>query len=171
MEIITWVLAGALEHKDSLGTGSVIRPGEAQLMRAGTGIRHSEFNTSDQDDVHLLQIWIEPEEQGLAPAYQQKAFAPGEMQGKFCLLVSPDGKDGSLTIRQDARLYATRLSSGRTTGFDLDPKRKYWVQMAKGNADVKRQVLNPGDALMIKGEEGAIEFTARDAAEILLFAL
>jgi redox-sensitive bicupin YhaK (pirin superfamily) len=171
MEIITYVLSGSLEHKDSLGTGSVIRPGEVQMMRAGKGIQHSEYNPSNDDTVHLLQIWIQPDEQGLKPAYQQKTFAPEEMQDQFRLVVAPDGKDGALQIHQDARLYAARLNSGRTAGFDLDAKRKYWVQAAKGNVDVKGQVLGPGDALTIESETGPIEFTARDAAELLLFEL
>jgi redox-sensitive bicupin YhaK (pirin superfamily) len=171
MEIITYVLSGALEHKDNLGSGGVIRPGDVQMMRAGKGILHSEYNPSNDDEVHLLQIWIQPSETGLKPAYQQKAFAPEEMKGQFRLLVAPDEKDGALGIRQDARLYAARLDAGKSAGFDLDPKRKYWVQVAKGNVDTKERVLNAGDALVIEGEDGPIEFTARDAAEILMFDL
>src|SRR3954447_21276694 len=136
MEIITYVVRGALEHKDSLGTGSVIRPGDVQRMSAGTGIRHSEFNPSPTEPVHLLQIWIMPERRGLPPEYEQKAFPEAERRGRWRLVASHDGRDGSVTVHQDVDLYATILGPGESAARPLRPGRYAWVQVARGAVTV-----------------------------------
>src|SRR3954470_15502075 len=133
MEIISYVLEGALEHKDSLGTGSVIRPGDVQRMSAGTGIRHSEFNASETKPVHFLQIWIIPERRGLAPSYDQKAFADDEKRGKLRLVGSRDGRNGSVIIHRDVDLYASLLSAGEIVTHELSAGRGAWVQVARGS--------------------------------------
>jgi redox-sensitive bicupin YhaK (pirin superfamily) len=129
MEIVTYVLSGALAHRDSLGTGSTIRPGELQRMTAGTGITHSEFNPSDAEPVHLYQIWLLPEREGLEPSYEQRAFPEDERRNRLRLVASPDGQDGSLSIRQDARLYLATLDGGREASHELAPGRHAWVQV------------------------------------------
>ena len=169
MEIITYVLSGSLEHKDSLGTGSVIKPGEVQMMRAGTGIRHSEFNPSKTEDVHLLQIWIIPDKQGLEPKYQQKTFAPEDMRNKLKLIVSPGGEDGALDISQDAKLFSAKLDKGKSVAFDAKPERNYWLQIARGAVEDGDARLGAGDALALQKETGAVTVTASEDAEILLF--
>jgi quercetin 2,3-dioxygenase len=172
MEIITYVLSGALEHKDSLGTGSVIRPSEVQMMRAGKGILHSEYNPSETDSVHLLQIWIMPDEKGLPPAYQQKAFADEAFQNRLALIVAPEGEDAqALSIRQDARIYAARLDTGATAETALKPDRKYWLQVARGAVDTGGETLEAGDALSLSGETGTLALKASGKAEILVFDL
>jgi redox-sensitive bicupin YhaK (pirin superfamily) len=170
MEIITYLLEGALEHKDSLGTGSVIRPGDGQRMSAGTGIRHSEFNPSPTDPAHLLQIWIMPDERGHEPSYEQKSFPAEEKQGKLRLIASPDGKDGSVTIHQDAKLYATLLKPGETVQHDLGAKRHAWLQVAKGAVELNGQTLNQGDGAAVS-EESGLTIQGTQDAEILLFDL
>src|SRR5689334_8478553 len=132
MEIVTYVLEGALEHRDSLGNGSVLRPGELQHMSAGTGVRHSEFNPSDREGVHLYQIWLLPERKGLSPSYEQKAFSEEERRGAFRLVASPTGELGSLTIHQDARLYLSALRTGETVAHTLDAGRHAWLQVLRG---------------------------------------
>src|SRR5918992_2337643 len=132
MEIITYVLEGGLAHKDSMGNGSIIKPGEVQRMTAGTGVAHSEANPSASDAVHLLQIWIMPNAQGLEPGYEQKMFGDELKQGKLCLIASPDGRAGSVTINQDADVYATKLDAGETVTHTLVGNRKGWVQVARG---------------------------------------
>src|SRR5207247_2933582 len=132
MEIVTYVVAGALEHKDSLGTGSVIRPGEVQRMTAGTGVTHSEYNPSRIEPVHFLQIWLLPERQGLTPGYEQQAFSAAEMQGRLRLVASRDGRDGSVTVHQDARILAARLAPGDELVHSLAPSRHAWVQVVRG---------------------------------------
>src|SRR5262249_947879 len=132
MEIITWVLSGALEHRDSLGNGSVIRPGDMQRMTAGTGILHSEFNPSRTDPVHLLQIWLFPETKGLPPGYEQRNFAAAERQNALRLLASRDGRNGSVTIHQDADVYAASLDADKSVRHELRPGRHAWVQVARG---------------------------------------
>ncbi|MHC5541935.1 pirin family protein, partial [Singulisphaera rosea] len=132
MEIVTYVLEGGLAHKDSLGTGSVIRPGELQRMTAGTGITHSEFNASSTDPVHLYQIWLFPEREGLEPSYEQKEFPEGERHNRLRLVASPDGSDGSLTIRQDARLYLSTLDEGHEVAHAIEPGRHAWLQVLRG---------------------------------------
>jgi len=152
MEIITVVLSGALSHKDSLGNGSTILPGDVQKMSAGTGIRHSEFNTSPAEPVHLLQLWIQPSKEGVQPAYWQQHFAPETRQGKFCLVVSPDAAESSIPIYQDARLYVTDLEKGDTLKHALDAKRNYWLHVATGSITANGQKLAAGDGLALTDE-------------------
>ena len=171
MEIITYVLEGALAHKDSTGTGASIAPGEVQMMSAGKGILHSEFNASDKKTVHLLQIWIMPEVMNTQPGYQQKAFAPEDMQDRFRLLVSKDGSEGSLVMKQDARLYAARLGNGKALQFPLESNRKYWLQIARGALDIQGQSFEAGDGLAMEQERGVLNITAHTPAEVLLFDL
>ena len=170
MEIITIVLDGALEHKDSLGTGAVIRPGDVQKMSAGTGIRHAEFNPSPTEPVHFLQIWIEPAEHGVEPAYAQAHFSADDRQGRFRLVASPDGSDGSLPLHQDARLYSTRLAPGETAGHTTTEGRRLWLQVATGSVALQGTTLGTGDGAAIEGET-AIEVTGIDDSEVLLFDL
>ena len=171
MEIITYVLEGELAHKDSTGGGSVIRPGEVQLMSAGKGILHSEFNHSPAEPVHLLQIWIMPDEINTRPGYQQKPFPPEEMRNRFRLLVSKEGTDGSLAIKQDAKLFASRIDAGQTLSFNADSKRLYWLQVAHGDIELQGQALNAGDGIAIEKEQSLFNITARTDAEVLLFDL
>ncbi len=170
MEIVTYVLAGALEHEDSLGTGSVIRPGDVQRMTAGTGILHSEYNPSPAEPVHLLQIWLLPERRGLAPGYEQKHFALEERRGRLRLVAAPDGRDGSVVIRQDAELYAAVLQDGERVRHRLRPGRYAWVQVATGDVTLNGRPLAAGDGAAVSGEEG-LELTAPRAAEVLVFDL
>lgn len=171
MEIITYVLSGALEHQDSLGSGSVIRALEVQVMSAGKGILHSEFNPSDTEAVHLLQIWIMSRERGTPPAYRQSSFPAEEVRNALRLVVSPDGAEGSLPILQDVRLYASRLEAGAVSGVKLDAKRRYWLQVAKGKAEMLGSVLAAGDALALENEDGKADIKAVEEAEILFFDL
>lgn len=166
MEIITYVLEGALEHKDSLGTGSVIRPGEVQRMSAGSGIRHSEFNHSPSEPVHFLQIWIMPDRQGVKPGYEQKRIG---LDGQLRLVASPDGRDGSVTIHQDARVYAARLNGGAVT-HALAPGRRAWLQVARGAVNINGTALQAGDGAGIENES-ALRLAADGSAEVLLFDL
>jgi redox-sensitive bicupin YhaK (pirin superfamily) len=170
MEIISYVLDGALEHKDSIGTGSVIRPGEVQRMSAGTGILHSEFNPSDAEQVHFLQIWIVPERAGIAPGYEQKAFPAAERQGVLRLVASRDGRDGALTIHQDVDLYAALLGAGDGVDFTLHNGRQAWLQVARGGLTANGQALVAGDGLGIT-ETGSLAIAANDDTEFLLFDL
>ena len=170
MEIITYVLEGALEHKDSLGTGSVILPGDGQRMSAGTGIRHSEFNHSPTDPVHLLQIWIMPDKQGHKPGYEQKAFPTAEKQGKLRLIASPDGKDGSVTIHQDAKLYVSLLAPGEEVKHALAAGRYAWLQVAKGTVELNGKKLTQGDGAAVSNEP-ALTIKGVENAEVLLFDL
>jgi len=170
MEIVTYVLEGALEHRDSIGNGSVIRPGDIQYMSAGTGVTHSEFNASQTDPVHLYQIWMFPEKQGLKPAYGQKNFSLTDKRGKLRLLVSPDGRDGSVKIRQDNELYATVLSDGETVRHDLKPERHAYVQVARGSVTLNGTKLDQGDGAAISDEK-AVELIGIKNAEVLLFDL
>ena len=169
MEIVTYILEGALEHKDSLGTGSVIRPGEVQRMSAGTGVRHSEYNPSATEPVHLLQIWIEPNRLKIPPSYEQKAFAPGELHNRLRLIASPDGQQQSVTLQQDARIYAARLAQHALTQV-LAPGRRAYLQVARGQLQLGRQQLQAGDGAVIDGERD-IELASPTTAEILLFDL
>src|SRR4051812_28822810 len=149
MEIITYVINGALEHRDSLGNGEVLRPGEVQRMTAGTGIRHSEFNPSAAEPVHLYQIWLLPERAGLTPGYEQKAFSEAEKQDRWRLVASPDGRDGSLTIRQDARLYLAALTGARELRHELANGRHAWLQVLRGKVVVNDTELAAGDGAAI----------------------
>jgi redox-sensitive bicupin YhaK (pirin superfamily) len=170
MEILTWVLEGALEHKDSLGTGSVIRPGEIQRMSAGTGVRHSEFNASKSADVHFLQIWIVPERAGIAPSYEQRGFDAAERTNALRLLASPDGRDGSVRVHQDARLYVATAESGREIRHALAPGRHAWVQVSRGRVQLGKLELAAGDGASISGEEELV-LRAKEASEVLVFDL
>ncbi len=171
MEIISYVVEGALEHKDSIGTGSVIRPGDVQVMSAGSGIRHSEFNHSKAAPVHFLQIWILPDERGVAPRYDQKAFADADKRGKLKLVASGDGRDGSLFIHQNADVYASLLAGDRVLTKELAPGRKAWVQIVRGAATINDATVEAGDGVAIEGEP-AVSIAARASdTEILLFDL
>lgn len=170
MEILTWVLEGALRHRDSLGHGGLIRPGEAQRMTAGTGIYHSEFNASDSEPVHLLQIWILPQASGLKPSYEQKLFTEEERHNSFRLIASSDGREGSLTIHQDTSVYAALMDARTTLSLPLKAHRHAWVQVAKGALDLKGFVLKTGDGAAIS-EEDTIMAQATERSEILFFDL
>jgi quercetin 2,3-dioxygenase len=170
MEIISVVLNGALQHKDSLGTGSVIRPNEVQRMSAGSGIRHSEFNASQAEAVHFLQIWIMPDQKNILPSYEQKAFPATDRQDRLCLVASPDGAEGSLKIAQQASMYSALLSSGAVLQHALRPDRLGWVQVVSGQAVVNGQRMLAGDGLGLRDEQ-EIKFQADQASELLLFDL
>ncbi|MBI1393725.1 MAG: pirin family protein [Alphaproteobacteria bacterium] len=168
MEIISYVLDGALEHKDSIGTGSVIRPGDVQRMTAGSGIRHSEFNQSRADPVHFLQIWILPEKERLQPGYEQKSFAAAAKRGKLCLVGSRDGRDGSVTIHQDVDLYAGLFDGEEMAALPIAPRRLVWVQIARGAVEVNGTRMVAGDGAAIQAER-EITFASGDDAEVLVF--
>jgi redox-sensitive bicupin YhaK (pirin superfamily) len=168
MEILSWVLDGALEHKDSLGTGAVIRPGELQRMTAGTGVTHSEFNASKSEPVHFLQIWLLPEKLGLAPGYEQRAFSPAELQDRWRLIAARDGRDGAVKVHQDADLYAARVSAGSELTHTPAPGRRLWLQVARGSVEVDGQVLSAGDAMSWVGP-AKVALRARAPGEVLLF--
>jgi redox-sensitive bicupin YhaK (pirin superfamily) len=170
MEIVTYVLDGELAHKDSMGNGSVIKPGDVQYMSAGTGVAHSEFNASDKVPVHMYQIWMFPDKQGHTPTYDQKHFSAAEKQGKLRLVVSPDGRDGSVKIRQSNELYATVLAPGETVKHALQPERHAYVQVARGSVTLNGNKLATGDGAAIS-QEKALEFTGVEDAEVLLFDL
>ena len=171
MEIISYVVTGALEHKDSIGTGSVIRPGDVQIMSAGTGIRHSEFNHSKSEPVHFLQIWIEPNRKGVPPRYEQTKFPDDSKRGRLVAIGSPDGRNGSVVIYQDAELYASLLDEGQTVVHELEPKRKAWLQMIRGALEVNGQGLEAGDGVAIEQERGISMVARADGTEFLLFDL
>jgi redox-sensitive bicupin YhaK (pirin superfamily) len=170
MEIVSYVLDGALEHKDSIGTGSVIRPGDVQRMSAGTGVMHSEFNASRTEPVHFLQIWIVPAERGIAPGYEQKAFSDEEKRGRLRLVAAPGGRDGSVTIHQDASLWAGILGAGESASHALAPGRRSWVHIAKGELKVNGQLLHAGDAAAVT-DEPAVALEGTSGGEVLLFDL
>ena len=170
MEIITYVLEGALEHRDSLGTGSVIRPGEVQRMSAGTGVRHSEYNASKTEPVHLLQIWIEPARTGIAPGYEQKTFPESERRGTLRLIAASDGRDGAVTIHQDAAVYATTLARGERVEHALAPGRLGWLQIARGALLLNGERLDQGDGAALENER-RVTLEALEPAEALLFDL
>jgi quercetin 2,3-dioxygenase len=170
MEIISYVLEGALEHRDSLGTGSVLRPGDVQRMSAGTGVRHSEFNGSSTEPVHFLQIWIEPARRGVVPGYEEKRFSDDEKRNALRLIASRDGRDGSLRIEQDVSVYATVLDPGREVTHTLDAGRHVWVQVARGSAVLDGELLEAGDGVAIS-DERSIALVGETEAEVLLFDL
>lgn len=170
MEIITYVLEGELEHKDSIGNGSIIKPGEVQRMSAGTGIRHSEYNHSVTNPAHLLQIWILPNQQNLEPSYEQKAFPILEKQNTFRLVASPDGREGSVTVHQDVELYVTLLDKDKSLSYNLQANRHLWLQVARGNIIVNNQPLKAGDGIAASQIE-SLDITATEGAEVLLFDL
>lgn len=170
MEIFTWVLDGELEHKDSMGNGSVIRPGVAQWMSAGSGVTHSEFNPSPDAPTHLLQIWLLPDRSGHEPTWDEKEFPPAERTDRLCLLASPDGAEGSLPWRQDARLYASTLTSGGELEHRLDTGRHAWVQVTRGLLDVNGVALNAGDGAAIS-DETELQLEAHEECDFLFFDL
>jgi redox-sensitive bicupin YhaK (pirin superfamily) len=169
MEIVTYVLSGSLEHKDSLGTGSIIRPGEIQRMTAGTGIQHSEYNPSLTDPTRLLQIWILPETEGLAPSYEQKKTQVSDMPGTLQLIASRQSKDHSVTIHQDVDLYAGLLPTGTKVVYSLT-KPYAWIQIAQGQISLNEKILKAGDGVAV-AEEKELQIQALETADILLFEL
>jgi redox-sensitive bicupin YhaK (pirin superfamily) len=168
MEIITYVLEGGLAHKDSMGNGSIIKPGEVQRMTAGTGVAHSEANPSATESVHLLQIWILPHTHGLPPGYEQKMFGDELKQDKLCLIASEDGRDGSVTINQEADVYATKLAPDQEVIHRLGEKRKGWIQIARGAIALNGMDLKQGDGAAVS-DEPELKITGREPAEVLLF--
>jgi redox-sensitive bicupin YhaK (pirin superfamily) len=170
MEIISYVLEGALEHKDSMGTGAVIRPGDVQRMSAGTGVTHSEMNASKRDPVHFLQIWIMPDQRGGVPGYEQKAFSREEKTGRLRLVASPDGRDGSVTVHADAALYAGLFDAGATAEHPLAPGRGAWVHVVRGKARINGTELSAGDAVSLSGES-LVRIEGLDASEVIVFDL
>jgi redox-sensitive bicupin YhaK (pirin superfamily) len=171
MEIISYVLEGALEHKDSIGNGSVIRPGDMQVMSAGTGIRHSEFNPSKSEPVHFLQIWVLPDRQGLAPRYDQKTFPATEKRGRLRLVGSPDGRDGSIVIHQDTDIYDALLSSGDAVTNNLKTGHKSWVQVVRGAVEVNGKAADAGDGVAVEDEAVVTVMSHADDSEVLVFDL
>ena len=170
MEIITYVLAGQLQHKDSMGNGTIIRPGDIQRMSAGTGVQHSEFNPSADTPLHLLQIWIEPRSTGIKPGYEQKFFADEDKRGKLRLLASPDGHEGSVMIHQDARIYASLLNPKERVSHPLGAGHRSYLHLVKGALGINGTELKTGDAAKIEAEQELV-ITAADGSELLLFDL
>jgi len=170
MEIFSYVLEGALEHKDSTGTGSVIRPGDVQMMSAGTGIRHSEYNHSKTEGVHFLQIWIVPDRKGVEPRYQQRYFADEEKRGRLRLIIAPEGSDGALDVYQDTRVYAGLISGGEAVALSFASQRYAYVHVARGAVTVNGAALEEGDGARVRGER-QLTFTGGKDAEVLVFDL
>ncbi|UUZ71208.1 pirin family protein [Polaromonas sp. P1(28)-8] len=170
MEIFSYVLEGALEHKDSMGTGSVIRPGDVQMMSAGTGVRHSEYNASTTDSLHFLQIWIVPNKRGTTPRYQQQHFSPAEKRGRLRLVISPNGQDGSLSVHQDARVYAGLFDGAESASLDIGADRYAYVHVASGSVELNGERLREGDGARVRGG-GPLELSSGEQAEVLLFDL
>jgi redox-sensitive bicupin YhaK (pirin superfamily) len=170
MEIVTYVLSGALEHKDSMGNGEVLRPGEFQRMSAGSGILHSEFNPSKTEPVHLYQIWLFPRQKGVAPSYEQRAFPEAEKQGRLRVVASPDGRDGSLTIGQDASVFLSLLDANQRVTHELTPGRHAWLQVLRGSVNLNGNALVAGDGVAVS-DENALSVGATEASEVMLFDL
>jgi redox-sensitive bicupin YhaK (pirin superfamily) len=170
MEIITYVLEGGVAHRDSMGTGSVIRPNEVQRMSAGTGVFHSEYNASKTEPLHLLQIWLLPDERGIKPSYEQKTFPRDEKEGKLRVVASPDGRDGSVTIHTDAIVHAGLFARGQSTELSLTPGRHAWVHVAEGEVRVNGRTLKAGDGASFS-EEHSIRVDGTDRGEVLIFDL
>jgi quercetin 2,3-dioxygenase len=170
MEIISYVIEGAIEHRDSIGNGSVIRPGDVQRMSAGTGITHSEFNPSETEAVHFLQIWVVPEPTGLAPSYEQKAFDRLEKQGQLRLVASQDGRENSVVVHQDVNIYATILVAQASVQLDLQTDRYYWVQVVRGEIVVNGEAVSAGDAIALS-QESQLSLTGQQETEVLVFDL
>ncbi|MBO4121237.1 pirin family protein [Cupriavidus gilardii] len=170
MEIISYVLSGELAHKDSIGNGSVIRPGDVQRMSAGTGVRHSEYNHAAHDTTHFLQIWIVPDRNGIEPGYEEKHFDAADKRGRLRLVGSPDGAEGSVRIHQDVRLYAGLFDGDETATLTLAPGRRAYVHVARGAVAVNGQALEAGDAAKLEGVD-AVSLAQGDAAEVLVFDL
>jgi redox-sensitive bicupin YhaK (pirin superfamily) len=170
MEILSYVLEGKLQHKDSMGTGSVIEPGDVQRMSAGTGVSHSEFNASSSEVVHFLQIWIMPANNGIQPGYEQKRFSQADKSGQLRLVASPDGRDGSVTIHQDVALFASMLESGTEVSHAVGPVRHAWVQVVRGKILLNGQTLAAGDGAAVSGEN-KLDIRGAETSELLLFDL
>ena len=170
MEIISYVTAGALEHEDSMRHGSVVHAGDVQYMRAGKGVRHSEYNASDDEVLKFLQIWIVPNRRGAEPAYDQRTLQDGERNNRFCLIASGDPQDGGIVIQQDARLLTSKLEAGSTLSYDLGPQRGAWVQLVQGNIELNGAKLTSGDGVALEAVE-QMSFKANEASEVLLFDL
>ena len=170
MEIISYVLEGGLEHKDSMGTGAVIHPGDVQRMSAGSGVTHSEYNASKHDSVHFLQIWLMPDQRGIEPSYEQKTFSAADKAGRLRLVASPDGREGSVTIHTDAALYAGLFEVGHTAEHTLAAGRHAWVHVVRGSAKINDTVVGAGDAVGLSGEP-TVRIEGLDAAELLVFDL
>ncbi|CAM2160984.1 pirin family protein [Paraburkholderia tropica] len=168
MEIVTYVLSGALAHRDSMGNGSTIRPGDVQRMSAGTGVMHSEFNASKDEEAHLLQIWLLPTERGGAPGYEEKRFDDADKRGRLRLIASPDGRDGSVTVQADASIHAALIDGDERAEYAVPTGRRVYVQVARGALEVNGERLNTGDAAMIEAET-AVVLAKGEAAEVLLF--
>ena len=170
MEIISYVLDGGLQHRDSIGTGSIVRPGDVQRMSAGSGVSHSEYNASQTELVHFLQIWLLPNEQGIKPSYEQKAFTDAEKRGRLRVVASPDGRDGSVTIHADAALYSGLLDEGERADLHFGRDRHAWVQVARGKVRVNGRDLKAGDGAALSNEE-RVHVEGLDEGEILVFDL
>lgn len=170
MEIISYVLEGELAHKDSMGSGSVLRPGDVQRMSAGLGVQHSEFNHSKEKPVHFLQIWITPKKEGIKPSYEEKTFSTEEKRNRLKLIASPTGEDGSLTINQDAKLFSTVLEEGKDVGYELAKNRFAWIQVARGSLTLNGVALQAGDGAAVS-DETPLKLVASHASEVLLFDL
>ncbi|MFN2497815.1 MAG: pirin family protein [Pyrinomonadaceae bacterium] len=170
MEIVTYILSGELEHRDSMGSGSIIRRGDAQRMSAGTGVRHSEANPSKEESVHLVQIWIMPEREGLPPEYEEKRFADEEKQNRLRIIVSPDGADGAVRIHQDARIYASVLDEGKSVNHQIPTGRNAWLQVAGGAVELNGTKLKHGDGVAVS-QESQLTIVAGEPSEVLLFDL
>jgi quercetin 2,3-dioxygenase len=170
MEIISYVLEGELGHKDSLGNGSVLRPGELQCMTAGTGIRHSEFNPADSEPVHFYQIWLFPKQKGLPPSYDQRAFPEKDRQNRLRVVASPDGRDGSLTIHQDAEVFLATLAAGERVTHELTPARSAWLQVLRGSVQLNGVTLATSDGAAVS-DESTLTMVGKDLCEVMLFDL
>ena len=170
MEIISYVLEGGLTHKDSMGTGATIKPGDVQRMSAGTGVTHSELNASPSDEAHFLQIWLQPDKLGVAPSYEQKTFSDAEKRGCLRLVASPDGRDGSVTINAKTKVYAGVFGSGQAAELALDDKRHAWIQVAQGNVRVNGKQLSAGDGVSLSNER-LVKIEGVDEGEVLVFDL
>lgn len=170
MEIVSYVLDGALQHKDSMGTGAVIRSGDIQRMSAGTGVTHSEFNASNTEPVHFLQIWIVPDQRGGAPSYEQKTFSADDMDGRLKLVASQDGRDGSVTIHADAALYAGRFEVDQRADHPLAPDRHAWIHVVRGQVRINGTELSTGDGVQLSGEP-RVHIEGLDASEVIVFDL
>jgi quercetin 2,3-dioxygenase len=170
MEIISYVLEGALEHRDSMGTGSVIRPGDVQRMSAGTGVSHSEFNASKSEPVHFLQIWLQPSERGIEPSYEQRSFSREDKQGRLRVVAAPDGRDESVTIHADAVVYAGRFDEGQSSELALSRGRHAWAQIVRGRVRINGRELEAGDGVAIS-DEALVRIEGIDATELLVFDL
>ncbi len=170
MEIVTYVIEGALEHRDSMGTGSVLRPGDVQRMSAGTGITHSEFNHSKSESLRLIQVWLLPEERGITPEYEEKSFSDDAKRNQLCLMVSADGRNGSMRIHQDASIYSSIIEEGAEIIHSITPGRHVWIQIVRGAIDMNGTLLSEGDGASLS-EETVITITGRQETEFLLFDL